>query len=140
MRRSGGTALVALMCGLVCCGCVRRIYLPVESVRVSADTVRVVAVRSDSTVRGDSVVIRMVGDTVVKEAFRLRERTVRTVDTLWRTRADTVRVAVPTQVQRGSDRVGARRAAGWLAAGVLAGMALLLLLRGLIRRLFQKVG
>ena len=132
MIRRAVAALMAALLTTAGCGCVRKIYIPVETGRIASDSVRAVAWRSDSVVRGDSVIIRMSGDTVIKEAFRIRDRTVRTVDTLWRERIDTVRVAVPVRVAD-SERAGLPASVwGW----GLAGAALCAVVVFLIRRYF----
>ena len=98
------TSLRALVCAigvlllamLLCCGCSRKVYIPVETVRVSADSVAtasresVTSASRDYFFVRDSVVIDRAADTVRLEVYRWRERTV--TDTVAVIRADTVRV------------------------------------------------
>lgn len=86
---------------LLLCACSRKVYVPVESRTVTSDTLRIVERRGDTLLLRDSVVMRVAGDTVVKEVWRergllrgsdrVRDRTVR--DTVLRE----VPVAVPSE-------------------------------------------
>ena len=83
------------------CACSRKVYVPVESRTATSDTLRIVERRGDTLLLRDSVVMRVAGDTVVKEVWRergllrgsdrVRDRTVR--DTVLRE----VPVAVPSE-------------------------------------------
>ena len=86
---------------LLLCACSRKVYVPVESRTATSDTLRIVERRGDTLLLHDSVVMRVAGDTVVKEVWRergllrgsdrVRDRTVR--DTVLRQ----VPVAVPSE-------------------------------------------
>lgn len=86
---------------LLLCACSRKVYVPVESRTATSDTLRIVERRGDTLLMRDSVVMRVAGDTVVKEVWRergllrgsdrVRDRTVR--DTVLRE----VPVAVPSE-------------------------------------------
>ena len=86
---------------LLLCACSRKVYVPVESRTATSDTPRIVERRGDTLLLRDSVVMRVAGDTVVKEVWRergllrgsdrVRDRTVR--DTVLRE----VPVAVPSE-------------------------------------------
>lgn len=86
---------------LLLCACSRKVYVPVESCTATSDTLRIVERRGDTLLLRDSVVMRVAGDTVVKEVWRergllrgsdrVRDRTVR--DTVLRE----VPVAVPSE-------------------------------------------
>ena len=86
---------------LLLCACSRKVYVPVESRTATSDTLRIVERRGDTLLLRDSVVMRVAGDTVVKEVWRergllrvsdrVRDRTVR--DTVLRE----VPVAVPSE-------------------------------------------
>lgn len=86
---------------LLLCACSRKVYVPVESRTATSDTLRIVERRGDTLLLRDSVVMRVAGDTVVKEVWRergllrgsdrVRDRTVR--DTVLRQ----VPVAVPSE-------------------------------------------
>lgn len=86
---------------LLLCACSRKVYVPVESRTATSDTLRIVERRGDTLLLRDSMVMRVAGDTVVKEVWRergllrgsdrVRDRTVR--DTVLRE----VPVAVPSE-------------------------------------------
>lgn len=75
---------------LIACSCSRKIYVPVERVVSHRDSSRTAAIRTDTVVRADSVVIDRSGDTVYHTAWRLRERVSHHVDTLVRVVHDTL--------------------------------------------------
>lgn len=92
-------ALVAL---LLSSSCARKMYVPVETVRV--DTFVKTAVRVDSVRLTDSVYVseRTVGDTVyvVKTRTQWRDRVQLRVDTVYRSRTDTVTKVVEVVVEK----------------------------------------
>lgn len=57
---------------LLLCACSRKVYVPVESRTATSDTLRIVERRGDTLLLRDSVVMRVAGDTVVKEVWRER--------------------------------------------------------------------
>lgn len=102
--------LLALLAAVICgvCACSKKVYVPTERVVVRTDSVavrradsltRLLAVRDSFVVR-DSVFVMLRGDTVVKEAWRIRERVSLVHDTVRigsgfsaeRIRLDSVRV------------------------------------------------
>ena len=91
----GLLGLVGLM-GLTGC---KTVYVPVETVRT--DTLKVAHIVTDSVFveRHDSVVSYIKGDTVMVEKWHWRDRWRDRVshDTIYKSRTDTVRVAVPQQ-------------------------------------------
>ena len=91
-------ALVALGVETMVIGCTRKVYLPVEKVKI--DTVYQFKGRSDSVLERDSIYFAVKGDTVVKEVYSLRLRNRLRVDTLYRTLRDTVTVTVSEPVNQ----------------------------------------
>lgn len=110
--------LLALLAAVVCgvCACSKKVYVPTERVVVRTDSVavhradsltRLLAVRDSFVVR-DSVFVFQRGDTVVKEAWRVRERVSLVHDTVRigngftaeRIRLDSVRVPYPVTVEK----------------------------------------
>ena len=110
--------LLALLAAVVCgvCACSKKVYVPAERVVVRTDSVavhradsltRLLASR-DSVIVRDSVFVMLRGDTVVKEAWRIRERVSLVHDTVRigagftaeRIRLDSVRVPVPVTVEK----------------------------------------
>lgn len=110
--------LLALLAAVVCgvCACSKKVYVPAERVVVRTDSVavrradsltRLLAVRDSFVVR-DSVFVMLRGDTVIKEAWRIRERVSLVHDTVRigsgftaeRIRLDSVRVPVPVTVEK----------------------------------------
>lgn len=110
--------LLALLAAVVCgvCACSKKVYVPAERVVVRTDSVavhradsltRLLASR-DSVVVRDSVFVMLRGDTVIKEAWRIRERVSLVHDTVRigsgfsaeRIRLDSVRVPVPVTIEK----------------------------------------
>ena len=105
---------VAMLCGV--CACSKKVYVPTERVVVRTDSVavrradsltRLLAVRDSFVVR-DSVFVMLRGDTVIKEAWRIRERVSLVHDTVRigsgfsaeRIRLDSVRVPEVVTVEK----------------------------------------
>lgn len=105
---------VAMLCGV--CACSKKVYVPAERVVVRTDSVavhradsltRLLASR-DSVIVRDSVFVMLRGDTVIKEAWRIRERVSLVHDTVRigsgfsaeRIRLDSVRVPVPVTIEK----------------------------------------
>lgn len=125
--------------GVVCLavGCTRQVYVPVE--RCVRDTVREVRERVDSFMARDSVYIASRGDTTVKEVYRWRLKTRTRVDTIYKTRVDTVKVAAPvTKVKTAKEKESlVSRVATWITRGtriLIGAVALVLLVKWLVRR------
>lgn len=76
-------------------GCSRKIYVPVESMKIQRDTVTTVRIDHDSILIKDSVTIASRNDTVFKESYRWRIRNRLVRDTLLKTRLDTVYIEKP---------------------------------------------
>lgn len=90
--------LLGLGLGSMASSCSHRIYVPVESVRI--DTIANTSHRVDTILDRDSIYLGLRGDTVVKEVYRWRWRTRQRIDTLYRSRTDTVRVPVEITPER----------------------------------------
>lgn len=89
-------AMTALAVFLLC-GCTSTRYVPVETVRT--DSVRIIAMRTDSVHILDSVVIDRGSDTIRIDRWRTLYRDRLRVDTLWRTERDSVCVPYPVEKQ-----------------------------------------
>ena len=87
---------------LILCSCSKKIYVPVESVRI--DTFVKSAVRVDSVRLTDSVYVveRMQGDTfyITKTKTQWRDRLQLRIDTVYRSKADTITKVVEVQAKR----------------------------------------
>ena len=110
--------LLALLAAVVCgvCACSKKVYVPAERVVVRTDSVAVQRADSltrllasrDSFVVRDSVFVMLRGDTVIKEAWRIRERVSLVHDTVRigagftaeRIRLDSVRVPEIVTVEK----------------------------------------
>ena len=103
------------------CGCSRRVYVPVETVRV--DTFVKTAVRVDSVRLTDSVYVseRTVGDTVyiVKTRTQWRDRLQLRVDTVYRSQTDTITKVVEVVVEKKAKR---RKVWPWLLGALAVGV------------------
>ena len=87
---------------LILCGCSKKIYVPVESVRI--DTFVKSAVRVDSVRLTDSVYVveKMQGDTfyITKTKTQWRDRLQLRIDTVYRSKTDAITKVVEVQAQR----------------------------------------
>lgn len=87
---------------LILCSCSKKIYVPVESVRI--DTFVKSAVRVDSVRLTDSVCVieKTLGDTVyiVKTKTQWRDRLQLRIDTVYRSKTDTITKVVEVQAKR----------------------------------------
>lgn len=111
-----------LLLVLLLCGCARKVYVPVETVRV--DTLVKLAVRVDSVRLTDSVYVseKVVGDTVfiVRTRTQWRERVKLVTDTVYRSRVDTVTKVVEVPVK--DEKFILKK--WWVAALLLGGVLL----------------
>ncbi len=107
---------------LLLSSCARKVYVPVETVRV--DTLVKLAVRVDSVRLTDSVYVseKVVGDTVfiVRTRTQWRERVKLVTDTVYRSRVDTVTKVVEVPVK--DEKLKIKK---WWVAALLLGAALL---------------
>ena len=89
--------LIILLMSAICSGCRTIEYYPLETVRI--DTVYVNKQRVDSILVKDSIHITEKGDTVtefrLKYIYKYRDR----VDTLYRSKTDTISVPYPVEKQ-----------------------------------------
>lgn len=110
-----------LLLVLLLSSCSRRVYVPVETVRV--DTLVKLAVRVDSVRLTDSVYVseRTVGDTVyvVKTRTQWRERVKLVTDTVYRSRVDTVTKVVEVVVEK---KAKSRKVWPWLLGALAVGV------------------
>lgn len=87
---------------LILCSCSKKIYVPVESVRI--DTLVKSAVRVDSVRLTDSVYVveKMQGDTfyITKTKTQWRDRLQLRIDTVYRSKSDTITKVVEVQAKR----------------------------------------
>lgn len=93
---------------MAACSCTRKIYIPIEKTTIRHDTLRQTALRIDSLLMRDTVLIRTIGDTVYTTTTRWRDRYRERHDTLWRTqiRTDTIPVTVEVPApQTAADKI-----------------------------------
>lgn len=131
--------LLALLAAVVCgvCACSKKVYVPAERVVVRTDSVavrradsltRLLAVRDSFVVR-DSVFVMLRGDTVIKEAWRIRERVSLVHDTVRigsgftaeRIRLDSVRVPLPVTVEKVVTKEVEKKLGWWKRAFLWTG-------------------
>lgn len=129
---------VAVFVLSLCAGCTRKIYVPVETQRVSIDTVSLLRHRVDTVYDCDSIVIITRGDTVCKESFRIRYRTRLRTDTVYRSRTDTIPVAYPVPAEppasKSTPGQRLRSAAGQFIPVILVAVILAAVMRARERR------
>lgn len=75
---------------IVASGCTRKVYVPVETIRRSHDTLHIVRSHCDTIMLRDSIHIHTRGDTVFKDVTRDRIRISLQHDTVTRIVSDTV--------------------------------------------------
>lgn len=80
---------------LLCSGCTRKVYVPLETVRTEKDVVT--RWFTDTVIQNDTRFIFVKGDTVIDWRDRWRERIKEVHDTLYIERTDTVRVPYPVE-------------------------------------------
>ena len=80
---------------LLCSGCTRKVYVPLETVRTEKDVVT--RWFTDTVIQNDTRFIFVKGDTVIDWRDRWRERIKEVHDTLYIERTDTVRVPVTVE-------------------------------------------
>ena len=115
--------LAAVVCGV--CACSKKVYVPAERVVVRTDSV---AVRDSFVVR-DCVFVMLRGDTVIKEAWRIRERVSLVHDTVRigsgftaeRIRLDSVRVPLPVTVEKVVTKEVEKKLGWWKRAFLWTG-------------------
>lgn len=85
---------------LLSCSCTRTIYTPIETTNYHTDTIKQTSVRIDTIVERDSVSLIQRGDTVFftkyRDRFRYRDR----VDTVYKSRSDTLITREPYPVEK----------------------------------------
>jgi len=81
---------VVILLTTISAACTRKVYIPVENLAYRTDTLRLNTLRHDSIVSIDSIIIRSQGDTIIKEAWRWRDRERLRCDTIYRSRTDTL--------------------------------------------------
>lgn len=122
---------------LLLSSCSRRVYVPVETVRV--DTFVKTAVRVDSVRLTDSVYVseRTVGDTVyiVKTRTRWRDRLQLRVDTVYRSQTDTITKVVEVVVEKKAKR---RKVWPWLLGALAVGVVFFTFASLLSRSYFRR--
>lgn len=150
--------LVAVICGV--CACSKKVYVPTERVVVRTDSVavrradsltRLLAVRDSFVVR-DSVFVFQRGDSVVKEVWRWRDRVSVVRDTVrdGKVRAyarvvrDTVSVPYAVEVVKEVEKPlswweRTLRGCGWAAIAAVALTAVVLAIRGWLRRQVPRI-
>ncbi len=99
--------------------CTKRIYIPVETFKVVRDSALRVVASVDTLMLRDSVSERVVGDTVVKEAWHTRYVARQRRDTVVRVLHDTVSVETPVVITETSSSSKSRGGI-WTAMAVAA--------------------
>lgn len=85
-------ALAAIFLLTLVMGCTKKIYVPVENMTSRTDTLVEYVNVENNIYSADSVVIETRGDTVFKDAWRIRYRDRMKTDTIVRVKCDTIRL------------------------------------------------
>lgn len=129
--------LWAVLLVLLLSSCSRSVYVPVETVRV--DTFVKTAVRVDSVRLTDSVYVseRTVGDTVyiVKTRTQWRDRLQLRVDTVYRSKTDTITKVVEVVVEKKAKR---RKVWPWVLGALAVGVVFFTFASLLSRSYFRR--
>lgn len=80
--------------------CTKRIYVPVENVKYSTDTIMVYKQYVDTVIDRDSLSVEIKGDTIVRQSVKWRYRIKVHNDTLYRNHTDSIRIEVPYPVEK----------------------------------------
>lgn len=115
------------LAAILAAGCTRKVYVPFERHTASADTLRRTILLADTFSRIDSVIVFARGDTVVKEAWRIRDRIRRVADTVYLSRADTILRQVTLPAEKESKAAAGRRMwlpLLWIALGAAAALGI----------------
>lgn len=134
MNRIKLNELIYVVCLLlICCACRREIYIPVEKSILHSDTLRQTRLLHDSLHFRDSVIMQIKGDTVYKEAWRMRDRIRIVKDTVMRHHVDSIVKPVITVVEQTKEV----RKFNWFAPESLCMAAVIILLAICLIRLKQ---
>lgn len=119
-----------LVIAVVCfaAGCTKQIYVPIES--LVRDTLVQTRQKIDSIIVKDSVMVAERGDTIVKEVWRWRIKTRQRVDTVYKSRVDTMKVVVPVMNNANKETVRSRESvvAAWIRWGTRGVMVIILII------------
>ncbi len=113
--------LVMITLLLASCGCQRKIYIPVETVKVISDSTSSVARVNDYINMSDSVTIIMKGDTLIRDRIRTVTKHHIATDTLIKQHVDTIRIEVPVIVKENkpADRKSNWNFIPWLIMSII---------------------
>lgn len=106
VRKSVAAGVIGIMVILAATGCTKKIYVPVESERIMSERAQFASLQRDTVLERDSVWIKIKGDTVVKEAWRMRERVKIFRDTVQIVRNDTVVSPRIVEMERSRSKGG----------------------------------
>lgn len=133
MRTIAILTVAAISAAVAAGGCSRKVYVPVENMSHSTDTLTDIRVRSDTFLARDSVILFIRGDTVSERVVRERIRLRLIRDTVRDVRRDTVTVTrIVPRPEKEKPRGLLRRigeGAGLLLAGAAAATVLILFRR-----------
>ena len=132
MRTMAILTVAAISAAVATGGCSRKVYVPVENMSHSTDTLTDIRVRSDTFLARDSVILFIRGDTVSERVVRERIRLRLIRDTVRDVRRDTVTVTRIARPEKEKPRGLLRRigeGAGLLLAGAAAATVFMILFR-----------
>lgn len=136
-----GVVLAMAGVSFIFVGCTRTVYVPVQ--KSSVDTLYNTRLHADTVFERDSIFIGLRGDTVIHEVFRWKNRVKVRVDTVYKSRNDTVRLSVVDTAGQGIVKPAKKKSVFeriinlmvWLSRLVF--LFVLIWLAGKVVRLFQ---
>lgn len=103
---------------MVCMGCTRKVYVPIEKTSVRVDTVMTTKVKNDSVYLHDSVYVDRSADTIKVYRWRTLAKTIQKVDTVYKVQLETVEKDKPVVV--------GKETSGWVEFFALLGVVFVL--------------
>lgn len=134
-RKKSVAIVLAGLVAMTGTNCTRKVYIPVE--QAVHDTIMQTGVRIDTLMARDSVIIEARGDTVFKEIYRYRRHTKTRVDTVYKTRTDTVTrvIRLDGGAKSGNNTSRIATTIKYVTRGLLAVIAVVIIFLKFRRRL-----
>lgn len=125
MNRTVKTVFLAILI-TASSACTRKVYIPMENISHTTDTLHIASIRADTVYKIDSISLIQKGDTIIKESWRWRYKTRILRDTVYATHRDSISTsqAIPIEEKR-NEKPSLRLLFVAFLAGIVATMLLL---------------